>query len=966
MIDGTNVAGDIVLGHTKGEVELQDVSFRYLSRPEVLVLDQLSLRIPAHKMTAIVGLSGSGKSTITSLITRLYDPFVGRVLVDGYDVRYINAQCLRSNIACVQQDPALLDTSILENVAYGLSSSGAQSMGVRFSEEALRETAERIRTGVPMESAVGGSRVLQEVVRGVDDALAQSGASDFVDRLEHGIATRVGPGGRQLSGGQRQRIAFARALIRDAPIIILDEATAALDSYNEQLIQETLEKKCKGRTIVFVAHRLSTIKNADNIVVMKAGKVVEQGSYAELLRKNGEFCSMVQLQALKSNDSTAVTQDKASSAATSPLEASAEDITNEKVDSEEESLPLLGRKEEARETVHKHRFLSIFAQVLRLSRRQRLYIALGVASAFAVGISHSVEGLLFGGTVGDVNTCNEESYIRHKGLAYAQLFLFFGVIELFANVTSSSSFGWVSENLLFKTRVLSFRALLRQNVEWHESSGRTPNTLMSYIGTDAASLSSMTGNVLGISFGVLVSLVSGIIVSHIVAWRIAIVLLALVPLLLASGFFRLKVLAKFQENHRQAFSDSVSVAKEAVDAISTVAVYGLETVSLESYRRALRAPYEATVKTVAYGNLWLAAAFSMSNVIYGVAYWWGSRQIAAGNYTQGQFFVVLPALLVGAQGCGQLFSMAPDISRAGIAAIRVLDLISLSPGSEPTEPTFTDKDEKVVHDDIEAGWQHDLRGSPPNVSGGISVSLRNVYFSYPSRPNVLVLRSLDLDIPSNKFCALVGRSGSGKSTILSLLEKFYRPLNGSIRIDGTDITKTADTRFRDDIALVPQSSMLFDDTVEANIRLGSRPDSEDATRFQIESACRKANIHDVISSLPEGYRTRCGMNGSQFSGGQRQRLAIARALIRGPRLLLLDEPTSALDAESERRWQETLETIASGVTVLVIAHRLHTIRRADIIFLIDGGRCIDRGTHEELFQRSESYRANVLHQTLDQ
>ncbi|KMU74989.1 lipid A export ATP-binding/permease protein msbA [Coccidioides immitis RMSCC 3703] len=234
--------------------------------------------------------------------------------------------------------------------------------------------------------------------------------------------------------------------------------------------------------------------------------------------------------------------------------------------------------------------------------------------------------------------------------------------------------------------------------------------------------------------------------------------------------------------------------------------------------------------------------------------------------------------------------------------------------------------------------------SPQNESG-MGVQFRDVHFSYPTRPDQIALDGLNLNILPGQFCALVGPSGS-------------------VIVDGIDITKQRGTSFRDSIALVPQENVLFEGTVAFNIGLGARPGHE-ATQDEIEEACRLANIHETIVALPNGYQTTCSQEGKQFSGGQRQRLSIARALVRKPRLLLLDESTSALDVESEKQVQDSLAKIARRTTIVAIAHRLNTIHRADRIFFIEDGKCVEQGTHAELLERSSKYRANVIHQSLD-
>jgi ABC-type multidrug transport system fused ATPase/permease subunit len=411
----------------------------------------------------------------------------------------------------------------------------------------------------------------------------------------------------------------------------------------------------------------------------------------------------------------------------------------------------------------------------------------------------------------------------------------------------------------------------------------------------------------------------------------------------------LMVLGKFEERHENAYTKSVDIGVEAVTSIKTIASLSLEENTLQTYRRSLKGPRKETLMVTIQASLWQAMTYFLGNLVNALAYWWGSKQIINGNYTQTQFLIVVFSLLVSALLWSQMFALAPELSAARGAMARILGLIEI--GKDKMNGKLKDIEsieEKPAYD----------TGNPAS-----SVQLRDVHFSYPARPDMKVLKGLNVDIRPGKFCALVGPSGAGKSTIISLVERLYTPESGGIFIDGVDVTKTTDVSFRDWVSLVPQDSVLFEGSIEFNISLGARP-GHDVTLEEIQDACKLANIHDVIMSLPEGYQTLCGPNGNQFSGGQKQRLSIARALVRKPKLLILDESTSALDAESEKLLQDGLEKAARGITVIAIAHRLHTIRKADVIFLIDGGVCTDSGSHEELLQRSDSYRANVMHQTV--
>lgn len=498
------------------------------------------------------------------------------------------------------------------------------------------------------------------------------------------------------------------------------------------------------------------------------------------------------------------------------------------------------------------------------------------------------------------------------------------------------------------------RSLMEQDVQWHQSEGRTPSTLLNYITADSNALGSLTGSIIGTLFSICVNFLVAVILSHVLAWRIALVCLAVVPIMLGAGVMQMRLHHKFARKHEKAFAKSVGITVEAVTSIKTVAALSLEREVEATYWRSLKHPRQDYLRTSLWANLFLAVTYAVANLIYSLAYWWGSRQIIEGHNTQTEFFIVLVALLISAQQWGELFTLAPEVGNAGRAAGRIFDLIDQGSSRTLAKKPSHEKDPEAAVE---------MKNRQPHIEGGMSVKFNELVFSYPARPNRQVLKGLDIDIKPGQFCALVGPSGAGKSTIISLMERMYRPESGKIEVDGVDIAAREEPVFRDDIGLVPQDNILFDGTLRFNVGLGARPDHE-PTDAEIEQACKLANIHDTIMSLPNGYDTEVGPSGGQLSGGQKQRLSIARALVRQPRLLLLDESTSALDAESERLLQDGLERATKGITVIAIAHRLHTIRRADVIFMIEDGRCVDKGSHEELLQRSESYRVNVLHQTL--
>ncbi|KAJ6169288.1 hypothetical protein N7497_002131 [Penicillium chrysogenum] len=965
LIDGSSDAG-LRLTQAEGGFEFKDVSFIYPSRPEITVLNKINLSIAPKKHTAIVGLSGSGKSTIAGLVIRLYDATEGEITFDGQNIRDVNTRDLRGFLSLVQQEPSLLDRSLLENIAHGLVNSSKPAhahLKAALLGTDLSDLATEVRDGQDLMTAAErrGPEVV-EIVQLARQAAALADADGFIEALQYGYATMVGSSGRLISGGQKQRVSLAHPAV-----LILDEATAALDSRSEQRIQRAINNISTGRTVITIAHRLSTITNADKIVCMHKGDILEEGSHSELMAANGPYSELVKLQTLGATSASNKTDTTASIESVSKSDVtSTTDVENEKGSLSNDVEPTkearvstteapAGDSEEEEEELETP-VKSLWALCKGYAPALKPHLLVIFAALFGssmVGGAFSGEAVIFGNTVGSLNPCFSAASISERGNFYGLMFFVLAIIEFFANIVSWGGFGLVSEKLVYKVRVLSFRSLFEQDLQWHQSKGRSPALLLSYITRDGNALAGMSGSVIGTLFSITVNLIAAIILTHIIAWRIALVCLALVPLLLGAGLMELMVLGKFEERHENAYTKSVDIGVEAITSIKTVASLSLEENTLQTYRRSLKGPRKETFKVTVQASLWQAMTYFLGNMVNALAYWWGSKQIINGNYTQTQFLIVVFSLLVSALLWSQMFALAPELSAARSAMSRILGLIEIGKDKMNSRLTPHDKDVEAI----------DEKPTYNSGSSASSVQLRDVHFCYPARPDMKVLKGLNVDIRPGKFCALVGPSGAGKSTIISLVERLYTPESGSIVIDGVDVTKTSDVSFRDWISLVPQDSVLFEGSIEFNIGLGARP-GHNATLEEIQEACKLANIHDVITSLPDGYQTLCGPNGNQFSGGQKQRLSIARALVRKPKLLILDESTSALDAESEKLLQDGLEKAARGITVIAIAHRLHTIRKADVIFLIDGGVCTDSGSHDELLERSDSYRANVMHQTV--
>ncbi|TLD34466.1 multidrug resistance protein [Venturia nashicola] len=970
-IDGTSDQGRILPPSKAKSISFRNVSFEYASRPGDKVLKNINVEFPAGKYTAIVGLSGSGKSTIAALIARLYDPTEGIVELDGNDIRQLNVRSLRSFISFVQQEPSLFNRSIFENIALGLFNSSKPEMRQlmrSFNGTDLAKVAVKGKDVLSYATTQGSE--FSELAKLVQHAAEQADAASFIARLDEGYGTSAGESGTLISGGQRQRIALARALVSDPEILVLDEATSALDSASERKVQVAIEKAAaEQRTVISVAHRLSTIRNADNIVVMKAGQVVEQGTFDELVAKvDGEFASMARLQTLSNpSDLGSVS---GNSLGVSTIQSS--ETLNEKDSARdsfersatEKSREKNGSHQNEKEILHEpvKPFSSVVKAVRWLIRPYYGLLTIAISAAVLVGSTFSGAGIIFGFTVGELNPCSSTvAHIRERGRFFAGMYFLLAGVELVANFLTWWSFGTIAEKILYKLRVLSLGSLLEQSVHWHSSEERTPTSLLGIITKDSMSVSSFSGSTFGTVFAIFINIVVAIVVSNIFAWKIALVCMSMLPILLGAGFMQLRMLARYEERHQNAFTTATSLATEAVQSIRTVAVLSLEREYMESFVRLLAPPRKQVVQASATTNIWLAISYSTGIFINALAYWWGSQLVMRGEYTQTDFLIILVAMLTSAQLWSGMFALAPEFSRARLALVRVVGTINI--GSKTQVDKHTPEGATLIAD-VESTAESKTSSNPADnrARGGAKVVFNNVTFSYPNRPDTITMDRVSFTAAPNQFIGLVGPSGAGKSTIMNLLQRLYTPTQGSILIDNQDISSMP-TSFRDTVSIVPQDPTLFDGSVRFNVGLGAPPD-RDATDAEIEEACRVVGLHDMITALPEGYDTECGPGAARLSGGQKQRIAIARALVRAPRLLLLDESTSALDAVSEAALQQGLKKASQHTTVIAIAHRLRTIREADMILVLEGGQVVDSGRHSELMERRESYRVNAMQQML--
>ena len=890
------------LAKPTANIRFEHVTFAYPTRRQAgPVIRNLNFQLKQGQTVAICGRTGSGKSTINNLLLRFYDPDEGAIYLDNCDLRDFNVAWLRSLVGIVEQEPALFDCSIYENIALGAR-----------------------------------GRVEQVTRERVVEAAKLANAHDFIQQLPEAYETRCGDRGLQMSGGQKQRIAIARALLSDPRILLLDEATSALDSESEFVVQSALNTARQGRTTIIVAHRLSTIRDADLICVMDNGFIVEMGRHEELMSNRAEYYGLVTNQVFSDSESGGgggVKQEQERlrleaelARKSSSLSSIGSELNERELDNNDEELFSrsshfgAGLADERARLVGDERgsgggggggggqgpaskssysailYESInrplkslveldlatseardqappvgMAEVLRLVRPEMSWLVFGTVACILSGALLPTFALFYAQIFDTLTKTGDE--LLESGRFWALMFVAFALANLVVLFLRVLLMSFAVEKSMARIRAQCFATILRQHVGWFDCAAHSPQRLTTRLASDAPQLKAVINARLSTFISGVATIVAALLIAFFLGWQLAIVLTVALPILIYTGYLQMRMSRGDRMLNVRRMENASRLATEAVEQVKLIQAINQEAYFFQKFSQELEQPLRDGLAAARRFGLVYGLSQSVIYFVYGAAFRWGAYLMAREIIDPLTVFRVFFSIAFTAVAVGQWGGMGGDLSRADKAISLIVRLLA-------TQPTI---------DNLSRG------GIKPRLKGHLT--FQEVAFRYPTRPDTQVLQGLNLSLRAGQTLALVGPSGNGKSTIAALLLRFYDPDRGVVRIDNYDIRCVNLNYLRQSVGLVSQEPVLFKASIKENILYGL--DKSRYSMRDVVNAARLANIDDFITSLPEGYNTQVGERGTQMSGGQKQRIAIARTMIRNPTVLILDEATSALDAESE-------------------------------------------------------------------
>ncbi|MFF3345038.1 ABC transporter ATP-binding protein [Streptomyces sp. NPDC002779] len=889
-------------------VEFDDVSFGYEDGRRVL--DGLSFRIRPGETLAVVGSSGSGKSTVSLLLPRFYDVTHGAVLIGGHDVRELTLDSLRAAIGLVPEDSFLFSDTVRNNIAYG-------------------------RPDATQEQIEQAARAAQ--------------ADRFITELPEGYDTKVGEHGLTLSGGQRQRVALARAILTDPRLLVLDDATSAVDARVEHEIHEALAQVMEGRTTLLIAHRRSTLNLADRIAVLDDGRLADLGTHEELQERSALYRRLL----TDPDELGGVSPGHTPPAGPQEEDTSVRAELDAEFDAERGITPRLWAGER---TPRDHATDGAPATPELLAEVEALPPAKDVpdideARAVTPEESYGLRRLLRGFgppllaslalvAVDAGSGLLLPVLIRHgidSGVSEAALgavwvasllALLAVTVQWTAQVGETLMTGRTGERVLYALRLKIFAQLQRLGLDYYER--ELTGRIMTRMTTDVDALSTFLQTGLVTAFVSVVTFFGIMVALLVIDLELALLVFATLPPLIVATFFFRRASVKAYELARERVSAVNADLQESVSGLRIVQAFRRERDGGARFAERSDSYRQARVRGQWLISVYFPFVQFLSSVAVAAVLIVGGGRIDDATLTTGALVAYLLYIDLFFAPVQQLSQVFDGYQQATVSLGRIQELLR--------EPTSTKSADEPL--DVRS-----LRGE---------IAFEGVRFAYDSSDGAAqALSDVDLRIPAGQTVAFVGETGAGKSTLVKLVARFYDPTGGRVTVDGTDLRALDMTAYRHRLGVVPQEAYLFQGTVRDAIAYG-RPDATDA---EVEAAARAVGAHEMIATLDGGYLHEVAERGRNLSAGQRQLIALARAELVDPDILLLDEATAALDLASEAQVNQATDRLAGRRTTLVVAHRLTTAARADRVVVMADGRVAEDGTHDELLALGGRYAA---------
>ncbi|WMV23454.1 hypothetical protein MTR67_016839 [Solanum verrucosum] len=988
------------LPSVQGNIEFRNVYFSYLSRPEIPILSGFYLTVPAKKAVALVGRNGSGKSSIIPLMERFYDPTLGEVLLDGENIKNLKLEWLRSRIGLVTQEPALLSLSIRDNIAYGRDASSDQ----------IEEAAKIAHAHTFISSLEGGYETQvgrtgltlteeQKIKLSVARAVLSSPSILLLDEVTGGLdfeAERSVQGALDLLMLGRSTIIIARrlSLIRNADYIaVMEEGQLvemgthdeliALDGLYAELLKCEEAAKLPRRmpmrnhkgTAVFQVEKDSSASHSfqepSSPKMMKSpslqrvsgahafwpadvtfssqesphnrspppeqmvenGMPLDSADKEPSIRRQDSFemrlPELPKIDVQSANRKLSNNSDPESPV--SPLLTS--DPKNERSHSQTFSRPnsefddFPNTSEETKDT--ENREPPSFWRLVELSLAEWLYALLGSTGAAIFGSFNPLLAYVIALIVTAYYTTDDKHHLRREVDRWCLIIACMGGVTVFANFLQHFYFGIMGEKMTERVRRMMFSAMLRNEVGWFDEEENSADNLSMRLANDATFVRAAFSNRLSIFIQDTSAVIVAILIGMLLQWRLALVALATLPVLTVSAVAQKLWLAGLSKGIQEMHRKASLVLEDAVRNIYTVVAFCAGDKVMELYRSQLQKIF---TKSFLHGVA-IGFAFGFSQfLLFGcnaLLLWYTALTVKNEHVNLTTALKAFMVFSFASFALVEPFGLAPYILKRRKSLTSVFEIIDRAPKIDPDDNSAL---------------------KPPNVYG--SIELKNIDFSYPSRPEVLVLSNFTLKVNGGQTVAVVGVSGSGKSTIISLIERFYDPVAGQVLLDGRDLKSYNLRWLRNHLGLVQQEPIIFSTTIRENIIYARH----NASEAEMKEAARIANAHHFISSLPHGYDTHVGMRGVDLTPGQKQRIAIARVVLKNAPILLLDEASSSIESESSRVIQEALDTLIMGnKTTILIAHRAAMMRHVDNIVVLNGGRIVEEGTHDTLMSKNGLY-----------